>query len=256
MPKKVFFNLLLFVFMFAFSNAASVAAQTNVCLMKMNVTANQGETKITGATAIATSKQTEKVYKSVLKGGMPYFAALPTGNYRVSVSKAGYKRTIDDFRLDCSEANIEPWSIELFKGSPRQVVNAYSRVLKSSPLTRAEAADFTEADTGTSPTDSNKYELAPNQPNSVSGGVLNGKATNLVKPEYPKSALAVRASGAVNVQVTIDEEGKVISASAVSGHPLLRAAAVKAARESTFPPTRLSGQPVKVTGIIVYNFVP
>lgn len=92
-------------------------------------------------------------------------------------------------------------------------------------------------------------------PKTISGGVVNGKATNLVKPVYPAAAKAVRASGAVNVQVTIDEEGNVISASAVSGHPLLRAAAVVAARESKFSPTMLSGQVVKVTGVVVYNFV-
>ncbi|HNQ16081.1 MAG TPA: TonB family protein, partial [Pyrinomonadaceae bacterium] len=93
-------------------------------------------------------------------------------------------------------------------------------------------------------------------PKVISGGVVNGKATNLVKPPYPAAARAVRASGAVNVQVTIDENGSVISASAVSGHPLLRAAAVQAARSSRFSPTLLSGQPVKVTGVIVYNFQP
>jgi protein TonB len=93
-------------------------------------------------------------------------------------------------------------------------------------------------------------------PKVISGGVVNGKATNLVKPPYPAAARAVRASGAVNVQVTIDENGNVISASAVSGHPLLRAAAVQAARSSKFSPTLLSGQPVKVTGVIVYNFQP
>jgi TonB family protein len=91
-------------------------------------------------------------------------------------------------------------------------------------------------------------------PKTVSGGVLNGKATSLVKPPYPAAARAVRAEGAVNVQVTIDEEGNVVSASAVSGHPLLRSAAVTAARASKFSPTRISGQPVKVTGVIVYNF--
>ncbi len=93
-------------------------------------------------------------------------------------------------------------------------------------------------------------------PKTISGGVLNGKATNLVKPEYPPAARAVRASGAVNVQVLIDESGNVISASAVSGHPLLRSSAVNAARSSKFSPTMLSGQPVKVSGVIVYNFVP
>ena len=90
----------------------------------------------------------------------------------------------------------------------------------------------------------------------ISGGVLNGKATNLVKPEYPPAARAVKASGAVNVQVTIDEQGNVISVSAVSGHPLLRQAAEEAARSSKFAPTMLQGVPVKVTGIIVYSFTP
>ena len=93
-------------------------------------------------------------------------------------------------------------------------------------------------------------------PKTVSGGVVNGKATNLVKPAYPPAARAVRASGAVNVQVTIDEKGDVIAASAVSGHPLLRAAAVQAARQSKFSPTLLSGKPVKVSGVVVYNFTP
>jgi len=89
-----------------------------------------------------------------------------------------------------------------------------------------------------------------------SGGVLNGKALKLPRPEYPAAARAVKASGAVNVQVTIDEQGNIISASAVSGHPLLRQAAEQAAREAQFAPTLLEGVPVKVTGVIVYNFVP
>lgn len=93
-------------------------------------------------------------------------------------------------------------------------------------------------------------------PKTVSGGVLNGKATSLPKPAYPPTARAVRASGAVSVQVLISETGSVISASAVSGHPLLRAAAEGAARGARFSPTMLSGQPVKVSGVITYNFVP
>ena len=93
-------------------------------------------------------------------------------------------------------------------------------------------------------------------PRTVSGGVLNGKATSLPKPGYPAAAKAVRASGAVSVQVLISESGSVISASAVSGHPLLRAAAEGAARGARFSPTMLSGQAVKVSGVITYNFVP
>ncbi|HKP45752.1 MAG TPA: TonB family protein [Pyrinomonadaceae bacterium] len=89
----------------------------------------------------------------------------------------------------------------------------------------------------------------------ISGGVLNGKAISLPKPAYPPIARQAHASGTVVVQVTIDENGSVISATAVSGHPLLRAVAVSAARGARFSPTKLSGQPVKVTGVITYNFV-
>jgi TonB family protein len=67
-------------------------------------------------------------------------------------------------------------------------------------------------------------------------------------------AKAARASGTVVVQITVDEGGKVISASAVSGHPLLRQAAVQAAYQARFSPTLLTGQAVKVTGTITYNF--
>ena len=90
----------------------------------------------------------------------------------------------------------------------------------------------------------------------ISGGVLNGRAVSLPKPAYPAIAKAARASGTVSVQVTIDETGRVISARAVGGHPLLQAAAVQAANGARFSPTLLSGQPVKVTGVINYNFVP
>jgi len=89
----------------------------------------------------------------------------------------------------------------------------------------------------------------------ISGGVLNGKAISLPKPPYPPIAKQAHAAGTVVVQVTIDENGNVISAHAVSGHPLLQAVAVAAARGAKFSPTKLSGQPVKVTGVITYNFV-
>jgi hypothetical protein len=98
---------------------------------------------------------------------------------------------------------------------------------------------------------------------TISGGVLNGKAVSLAKPPYPLAARAVRASGSVSVQVLIDTDGTMFSAHATSGHPLLQRAAVTAACQSTFTPTLLreaegSGDyhPVRVAGIITYNFVP
>ena len=90
---------------------------------------------------------------------------------------------------------------------------------------------------------------------AIRGGVLNSKAISLPSPEYPGIARQAKASGSVTVQVMIDETGHVIEARAVSGHPLLQAAAVSAARQAIFAPTRLEGEPVRVGGEIVYNFV-
>ncbi len=93
-------------------------------------------------------------------------------------------------------------------------------------------------------------------PGTISGGVLNGKATSLPKPSYPPAAKAVRASGAVMVQVLVDESGTVLTASAVSGHPLLKQAAVEAAKNAKFSPTLLSGKAVKISGVLTFNFTP
>jgi len=93
----------------------------------------------------------------------------------------------------------------------------------------------------------------PRDSSPISGGVLNGKAVFFAVPEYPSGS---RESGQVMVQILIDEQGTVISAKAVEGPESLREAAVNAASKSRFTPTRLSGQPVKVIGIVVYNFVP
>jgi hypothetical protein len=96
----------------------------------------------------------------------------------------------------------------------------------------------------------------PRIPKQINGGVLNGKATSLPKPSYPPAAHAVRAGGTVSVQVLIDEDGNVFAAQAIVGHPLLRSASTVAACKSKFSPTRLAGNPVKVMGVVTYNFVP
>lgn len=88
----------------------------------------------------------------------------------------------------------------------------------------------------------------------ISGGVLNGIAVNLPAPTYPEVARRMRVSGLVEVEVVLDETGKVISAKAISGPGSLREVAVQAAYRARFSPTKLSGQPVKVSGQINYQF--
>ena len=69
----------------------------------------------------------------------------------------------------------------------------------------------------------------------------------------PAEARAKGASGPVKVQVTVDEKGRVISAKALSGHPLLQGPALKSATTMKFKPTLLNGQSVKVTGTILIS---
>lgn len=89
----------------------------------------------------------------------------------------------------------------------------------------------------------------------ISKGVINSQALSLPKPVYPELAKRMRIQGSVSVQVLIDESGQVISAKALSGSPFLTTEAQKAALQARFSPTRLSDQPVKVSGVITYNFV-
>lgn len=90
----------------------------------------------------------------------------------------------------------------------------------------------------------------------VSTGVLRSNAISIPKPGYPPLAKQIRIQGSISVQVLIDEQGKVVSAKALpGGHQLLVNAAEAAAVQARFSPTLLSGQPVKVSGVIIYNFV-
>ncbi|HEX7176514.1 MAG TPA: TonB family protein, partial [Pyrinomonadaceae bacterium] len=88
----------------------------------------------------------------------------------------------------------------------------------------------------------------------VSGGILNGKAMTLPMPLYPEMARRAHKMGVVIVEVIVDVTGRVISAKAVEGPTMLQAAAEAAARQARFSPTLLSGQPVRVSGQITYNF--
>ncbi|HEV8588566.1 MAG TPA: TonB family protein [Pyrinomonadaceae bacterium] len=97
--------------------------------------------------------------------------------------------------------------------------------------------------------------VKPAGPQRLPSTVLISKIINLPKPAYPIFAKQMGAQGPVNVQILVDESGNVISAHAVNGHPTLIHAAEDAAKRARFTPTLLNNQPVKVQGVITYNFV-
>jgi TonB family protein len=141
------------------------------------------------------------------------------------------------------------WKIDNIGGSELEsIADLGSPDLKDPRVKKQPSPEATPpppSENGASSTSANK---------TISGGVLNEKAVSLPKPEYPPSGKSVKASGRVVVEVVVDENGQVASAIAVSGHPLLRSAAVVAARAAKFPPPRDAGQPVKMKGVINYDF--
>jgi TonB family protein len=124
---------------------------------------------------------------------------------------------------------------------------------KPDPTQKSEV-NAEQQTTEAKPPEAAEEKLPPGQKRPINGGVLNGKALYLPKPDYPPEAQSAKASGSVVVQITIDEVGAVIAAKAISGHPTLHQACINAALQARFSPTTLAGEPVKVSGVITYNF--
>ncbi|HEX8458479.1 MAG TPA: energy transducer TonB [Pyrinomonadaceae bacterium] len=89
----------------------------------------------------------------------------------------------------------------------------------------------------------------------VPSSVISSKVISKPAPAYPAIAKQTGVQGTVAVEILIDESGRVVSARATSGHPLLRLAAQQSAYQARFSPTTVSGYPVKVSGVITYNFI-
>jgi protein TonB len=87
-----------------------------------------------------------------------------------------------------------------------------------------------------------------------SEGVIRGNTVFQAKPDYPTLARNAHIQGDVVIDITISEDGSVISAKVVSGHPLLAQSALNAARQWRFNPTMLNSSPVKVQGMLTFRF--
>lgn len=225
---------------------SSALAQTNSCGLKLNVYNYQENPAILpepikGVTASLQNIKSHSKIKNTLHNEMPYFVNVEKGTYQATISMKGYKVTTKEIELTCEFANEQNFVSEnmfLWKGSSNETVKMFG----TSFTIGSKDGESQAASLNVSKVD--KPEL------------VHGKSAYIPQPIYPAAARAVRASGSVRVGITIDELGNIESAKALDGHPLLRAAAEKAARESKFESTRLQGIPVKITGILVYNFIP
>ncbi len=164
--------------------------------------------------------------------------------------KGDYQRAVAD---ETEAIRLDPKNIYFY----RDRAKAYRKLGQSELADEDEAKAYlittSEHVDNTQPSSSPKTNPTSSRA-PIGGGELNGKAISLPEPKYPPIARAAHVSGTVRVQVVVDENGNVMNAHAVSGHPLLQAAAVAAAYQAKFVPTKLSGQPVKVSGVLSYNF--
>ncbi len=255
-------TLMLALFAFATAHTSSVFAQRSTCGLRIYVTeANEFETDaikpIMDARIVAAKVGSRRKIPAITSDGEQQFTRLAEGEYRITITKQGFKRAIQPVNFICYTPNQDGVIyVRLWGGSSAQTVVNEKITVKTGII--IGSADDGDKTTGFPRPDAEKDstgDKSASQPKIVSGGVLNGKAISKPAPPYPAIARAAKASGTVTVQITVDEEGKVIAASAVSGHPLLRASAVSAARQARFSPTLLGGQPVRVAGVITYNFI-
>jgi len=102
----------------------------------------------------------------------------------------------------------------------------------------------------------NKVDPANKPAVAVENEALSARVISLPRPAYPAEAREAKVTGAVRVLTTVDEQGNVVEAEAISGSPMLQAAAVQAAKQAKFEPLVTNGRPVKTKSVISYNFRP
>lgn len=203
-------------------------------------------------TATAVNKRTGRSYSGVYLLGNAYFEEIPQGDYSITVKKPGFKTTVQEHHFSCDSVRngFDFLDILVVRGNPSDIVTRG----RTNTIPPRDPDRFTVI--GDPDNRMSEKPVQKETPKQIADDVLIGKALVLPRPAYPPAARVVRAGGSVSVQVVIDEEGNVVSARPVSGHPLLMSAAKAAALRAKFSPTLLQGSPVKVSGVITYNFVP
>lgn len=192
----------------------------------------------------------ENMVKMAQPAARPNVTPTPTSTSSTTVAKVNPEPKVEADHLPSKQPAVSQKSTQsLPPASNMSGTLTNSAELRTASMNPSTISPVVELESEPPPSPAPRPILKP-----VSGGVLNGMALTLPAPAYPETAKRMRIAGTVIVDVVIDEDGKVISAEASSGPVTLREAAAKAARRARFSPTKLSGQPVKISGVINYKF--
>jgi len=191
-----------------------------------------------------------------------YNSVLPNVNFNTGInSNSNFNTNVNtNANVNANLGTPTPTKTPTPKPSPDANSNVSNTIVNISPSNTNSAPGPANVKTPTptltpTPTPTTPKPTPSTPPANVNLGVLNSRARDLRKPSYPSMAKQMGASGQVVVQVSIDENGQVTGAKAVSGHPLLRSSAETAARQSAFNPVKLGDRSVRASGTVVYNFI-
>lgn len=254
MKTLSFIRCLVLAFAVCIFLALTCQAQVQNCSLHLSVRDSASQAEIFDAKVSAFNTETKKIFNARFENNSYelVFNNLDEGTYRVTVTKSYYRKSIQLYEHKCPSDSETLW-VSLYRGSPkRSVVKAAKDAIVYRIAVTTVAEDPNESSSAPLPPKVVNNDAKKNVPKIIYQGSVNGKAIKMVKPEFPSE---LKISDTVIVQVLINEEGKVESATVISGHPLLRAAAVKAAVETKFSRTQYSGVPVKVQGTLSYYYV-
>ena len=231
-------------------------AQDNKCNLKIRVVEFEDEIALVETDVKIRNIKTNEIFDNKGQIGEELvFLNLPTSDYEITAKKENFKQSVEKFELTCKvldSGNYTTRWVNLQIGDSKEKVEMDHRnrqIPKFGVITGQVAGNRDVDEEVVKQKRKERLEKFAKLNN-----ILNGEATYLAKPEFPKAAQAARASGVVYVKININESGEIELAQAVSGHPLLRQAATEAAKKAKFKSTLINGKPAKVSGFLIYNF--
>lgn len=220
--QNIFLKLIL---LFLVIGSANFAAEANVCNLRLKIMSYQAESPKNGIAQAAVVVKSLKTKEKIALNFSPNARGIENlagGKYEIEVNSRGYKKRKKEINLDCEYADDD-------KNFPH-----FLYLWKEKSNSETDLVEY----------QSDVQEAAQKQ------GAQDVKQTEISADKR------VKVFGKVKVEILIDEDGNVVSARVTDGKPLLNETSVKAARKAKFAPTFIDGIPVKVAGILSYNFVP
>jgi TonB family protein len=191
--------------------------------------------------AVVAQQQTPRTYRINGVAKTTSGAVIPGLSFGVEKDGAPYRRA-DGFLVGAASDINGEFVFELPAGNYKVTANGIPEDQFRLFLTLTEQGPIPD-----------KLSLALNSTALCSEDLTVPSYSNAPLPKYPPAAIAVRAAGTVTVEAEIAPSGTVTNATALSGHPLLRAASANAVKGFQFEPTDTN---VQRKSILQFIFVP